>query len=127
MDNSVVIFRLETCVAKLEADIDILEEKLDESTSDTPTLIQQQRELNRLLAEMIAEKNSLETVINERTAPVVSSIPALRSDQVAKFAAQMNILNQVIQADQGFDRIVGVARGINAASAEIGEITALRA
>lgn len=124
MDNNGVVSRLKQCVKKLEDDMEVVREKRDNTTSSSRTGRQQRRKLNRLLAEMIAEKNALEVVINERTAAVAGAIPALSSTQVAKFTAQMNILNQVIQADQSFDRIVGIAEGINSASAEIGKITA---
>jgi hypothetical protein len=124
MDNNSVISELKACVKKLEDDIKILKKKRDGIPSDTPKQIQQKKELTSLIAEMIAEKNSLETIINEREAAVAGSIPPLSNDLVAKFTTKMNILNQVIKADQGFDQIVAIANGINSASAEISKITA---
>jgi len=124
MDNNSVISELKACVKKLEDDIKILKKKRDSIPSDTPKQIQQKKELTSLIAEMIAEKNSLETIINEREAAVAGSIPPLSNDLVAKFTTKMNILNQVIKADQGFDQIVAIANGINSASAEISKITA---
>lgn len=121
MDNSSVISELKNAVANLEVNLTVLTEQRDSTTSGTPVLIQQRKTLTSLIAEMIAQKNALEIVINEREAQS-GAFPPLSSEQVAKFLAQMEILNTAIQADQNFDRIVAVAEGINAASAEVGNL-----
>lgn len=119
MDNSTVITELKTCVKKLKSDIAILTDRLESTTSDTPTLIQQQNVLNSLITEMIAEKNSLELVINAREKAKAGAIQALDPAVVAQFKTQMEKLNVVIQADQNFDKIVAAAKGINSAAAEM--------
>ena len=123
MDNKIVIVELKKCVAQLEVSIDILANKRDNTTSGTPEGRKQRRELTRLITQMIAEQTSLNFEIDEREA-ATHSIPPLSPDLVAKFTEQMNKLNVVIQADQNFDKIVAVAKGINSAAAEIKTTTA---
>lgn len=123
MNNHDVILKLKVCVEKLEHDISVLEEKSDGIPSDTPEQIQQQRKLTNIVAKMIAEQNSLETILRERKAIDDSAFSPLDESKTAQFLFQMNILNLVIQADQSFDQIVAVANGIRSAADEIEKIT----
>ena len=122
MDNNTVIEKLKECVNKLVEDTFVMETKRDSLPNDTPAEIQQGIKLNNLISKMIAEKNSLEAVINEREA-INSTFPPLDDRTAAKFLFQMNILNLVIQADQHFDQIVAIANGIRGAADEIEKIT----
>ncbi|MDO9149983.1 MAG: hypothetical protein Q8K07_19920 [Methylicorpusculum sp.] len=119
MNNTEVIKKLKECVTKLESDINTLEIKRDNIPSSDDESMRKQDELTSLMSEMIAKKSALESVINERETAEAGSIPPLSPDLVTKFEEQMNQLNVVIQADQNFDKIVAVAKGINSAAAEM--------
>ncbi|MFI3219628.1 MAG: hypothetical protein QX189_10980 [Methylococcales bacterium] len=126
MNNDDVVAELKKCVKKLEKDGGILKEKRASIPSDNDKLIQQQKDLNSLIAEMLAKQNSLEAIINEREVAKHPILP-LEPDLVAKFNEQMNKLNVVIQADQKFDKFVAIAKSINSAAADMKTTTAVKA
>lgn len=119
MNNAEVIKNLEKSVTKLKDQIKNLRKK----RNSIPGLNEEQRKqkdtLTSLITEMLANQYALEVVINEREAAEKGSIPPLSPDLVTKFEDLMKKLNIVIQADQQFDRIVAIAKGINSAAAEM--------
>lgn len=119
MNNADVIQNLEKSVTKLEDQIQNLKNK----RNSIPGLNEEQRKqrdtLTSLITELIANKHALEVIINEREPAENDSIPPLSPDLVARFKEQMEKLNVVIQADQQFDRIVAIAKGINSAAADM--------
>lgn len=123
MDNNTVITKLQECVTKLENAKQILIEKRNKIPASDEPKRQQIAELDILIAEMNAKIGALESIITERRATDAVSIPPLSPALVDQFKAQMDKLNVVIQADQNFDKIVAVAKGINEASAEISKTT----
>lgn len=123
MNNDDVISNIQNCVAKLDEDIDILVKTRNAIPPSTNVKRQQIRKLTTLISKMIAEKNSLESVINERVSMDASAFPPLDSTRVGQFLFQMNIMNQVIQSDQQFDQMVAIANGIKKAADEIDQIT----
>lgn len=123
MNNTEVIDKLQQSVDKLEADKNTLKTKRNRIPGLNEKQRQQRDTLTSLIADMIANKNALEAVINEREGASAGSIPPLSPDLVAKFKDQMEKLNVVIQADQNFDKIVAIAKGINSAAAEMEETT----
>lgn len=123
MDNQSVISNLEQCVAKIKEDIEIITNKRDAIPLDNQNEISVHRKLTNTLSRLIAEMNSLETIINERKAGDLSSFPPLDKARSDLFLAHMNSINIAIKADQSFDAIVAIADGIRHAADEIETIT----
>lgn len=104
---------------KRRGEIDVAESRIPASN---PQKRAQKRTLQRLGLELLSEKNALQIIIRERRAASVT-IPPLTEAQVRRFKKAMEAINQVIKADQTFDAIVAVAKGVVAASEKIDDLT----
>ena len=122
MDNKEVVKNLKESVEKITSNITILVECRDSIPTTTADLRQQRNRLTSLIAKLIAEQNSLESIINEREASLVSFTPLDQASSAA-FINLIHELDKVIQADQEFNKIVAMANGIKAAADEIEKIT----
>jgi hypothetical protein len=122
MDNSKTIEELKNVVDELikrRAELDIADNQIPPFTLE---LRKQKRTIQALSLDLLARKNALQSVIREREA-ASSTIPPLDPNQVAEFEDALSKLNTVIKADQGFDAIVAVAKGIIEASGKIEGLT----
>jgi len=122
MVNSKTIEELKKVVDELikrRAELDIADNQIPPFT---PELRKQKRTIQALSLDMLIRKNALQSVIREREA-ASSTIPPLDQNQVAEFKNALTELNTVIKADQAFDAIVAVAKGIVEASKKIEDLT----
>lgn len=120
MTNKKTIQELEKAIKRLETRL--VELKAAERRISIKETGQERRDRKRALQDLrgklISKIACLESVLADRQAETVE-IPPLKEAQVKKFQKAMADLNKVIKADQTFDAIVAVAKGVIAASREI--------
>lgn len=121
MTHSELITQLEKAIERLKKRIDELDDAIDQITPFSPEERKQIRQLNFEQQKMIATKNALQTDLRERRA-ASGTIPLLTDEEADEFTNALEELNQVIKADQAFDVIVAVARGVSKAAEEINSI-----
>ena len=120
MTNAEVITQLEVAVEQLKKRIDELDDAIDKIPPFSPEERKQIRKLNFEHQQMIDTKNALQTEIRERRA--ARGLIPLTDEEAKAFKKALEDLNKVIKADESFDAIVAVARGVNNAAKEIHKI-----
>jgi chromosome segregation ATPase len=120
MTNEETIEDLEKAVEKLtqrRVELDTAENRIPPGSDE---LRKRKRTLQTHSLEMLAHKNALQSIIRERKA-ASTPIPPLNEAQTSELKDALGDLNQVIKADQDFDAIVEIAKGVNGAAEKLGE------